>query len=190
MHDASRHVRAEGPRQSGMHARTCECAMASSTGQSSSDRLVSCIALAAVHNSPSPCPSLSPLASIVSGDVQQRQLNSAAPDTNPFPRRVSNRGGALLKKCAVSPPFPHAVPQVISRKLLVHFRRRPTRRRYFLCFACSGSSADGLLLVRVVRSSWAPYWSGTSLPTPTIAGGSPSQARRSQWSNFARYASL
>ena len=112
-----------------MHARTCECAMASSTGQSSSDRLVSCIALAAVHNSPSPCPSLSPLASIVSGDVQQRQLNSAAPDTNPFPRRVSNRGGALLKKCAVSPPFPHAVPQVISRKPLVHFQAgRPTWR--------------------------------------------------------------
>jgi hypothetical protein len=117
--------------------------------------------------------------------------NSAAPDTNPFPRRVSNRGGALLKKCAVSPPFPHAVPQVISRKLLDHFRRRPTWRLAFpfLCFACSVSSADGLLLVRAVRSSWAPYWSGTSLPTPTIAGGSPSQARRSQWSNFARYAS-
>ena len=160
--------------------------MASSTGQSSSDRLVSCIALAAVHNSPSPCPSSSPLSEVT--------CNGAAPDTcrhEPRSHPVSNRGGALLKKCAVSPPFPHAVPQVISRKLLDHFRRRPTWRLAlpFLCFACSGSSADGLLQVRVVRSSWAPYWSGTSLPTPTIAGGSPSQARRSQWSNFARYGS-
>jgi hypothetical protein len=176
------------PRKSGRHARTCECAMASSTGQSSSDRLVSCIALAAVHNSPSPCPSSSPLSSEVTCGTARHQTRT------PFPHPVSNRGGALLKKCAVPPPFPHAVPQVIlvSRKPLVHFQAgRPTWRLSlpFLCFACSGSSADGLPQVRVVRSSWAPYWSGTSLPTPTIAGGSPSQARRSQWSNFARYAS-
>ena len=171
------------PRKSGRHARTCECAMASSTGQSSSDRLVSCIALAAVHNSPSPCPSSSPLSEVTCGTARHQTRT-------PFPR-VSNRGGALLKKCAVPPPFPHAVPQVISRKPSPFSGRRPTWRLAlpFLCFACSGSSADGLLQVRVVRSSWAPYWSGTSLPTPTIAGGSPSQARRSQWSNFARYAS-
>lgn len=102
------------PRKSGRHARTCECAMASSTGQSSSDRLVSCIALAAVHNSPSPCPSSSPLSEVTCGTARHQKRT-------PFPR-VSNRGGALLKKCAVPPPFPHAVPQVISRKPLVHFQ--------------------------------------------------------------------
>lgn len=52
---------------------------------------------------------------------QSVTCNVAAPDTNPVPTGEQS-WGALLKKCAVPPPFPHAVPQVISRKPLVHFQ--------------------------------------------------------------------